>query len=212
MKKNTRRAFLAGVVAAVPVVGSAVVPDTSGNKFAFMDCPRATGGRNAKRFPKVIVQDQYKRKAWFYEDLIADKLVVVSFTSVKGEDRYPVLSNLVKVREIIDNRVGKVGKDVYMYTITTDPYRDSPGDLRALAEQYGATWQFLTGAPKDMLEVLASFNARGSLYGLTWIGNERTGRWIKKPSQLQPLFIAEPVARLATGKRHRPFLVDRHSV
>jgi len=213
MKKTTRRTFLAGAAAAVPVAATAAVaPGAVQDNPAFKVCPRASGGKNASRFPQVVVQDQFKAKSWFYEELIADKLVLVSFTSVRGEDYYPVLNNLVKVREIINDRVGEVGKDVHMYTVTTDPYRDTPDKLRALADKYGADWRFLTGAPEDVREILASFNARGSLYGLTWIGNERTGRWVKKPSQLQPLFIAEPAARLATGERHRPFLVDMHSV
>jgi len=210
MKKTTRRMFLAGAAAAVPVtVAAAVAPGAIEKKSAFITCPRATGGKNASRFPQVIVQDQYKRKAWFYEDLIADKLVLVNFTSVKGEKYYPLLSNLVKVHEMVEDRIGK---DVHMYTVTTDPYRDTPETLRELAEQHGAKWRFLTGAPEDISEILASFNARGSMYALSWIGNEQTGRWLNKPSRLQPLFIAEAVARLATGKQHKPFLVDDRSV
>lgn len=210
MKKTTRRAFLAGAAAAVPVAAAAVVaPAAVKDNPAFITCPRARGGKNASRFPRVIVQDQHRQKAWFYEDLIADKLVVVSFTSVRGEDYYPLLGNLVKVHQMIEDRVGK---DVGMYTVTTDPYRDTPEALMALAEKHRASWRFLTGAPEDIKEILASFNARGSLYALSWIGNEKTGRWLNKPSRLQPLFITEAVARLATGKQHKPFLVDDHSV
>ncbi len=210
MKKTTRRTFLAGVAAAVPLAATAAVAPGSGkDNPAFKTCPRARGGKNASRFPQVIVQDQNKQKAWFYEDLIADKLVLVSFTSVKGENYYPLLSNLVKVYQMIEDRVGK---DVQMYTVTTDPYHDTPDALKALADKYGAKWRFLTGAPEDIREILASFNARGSLYALTWIGNEKTGRWLNKPSRLQPLYIAEAVARLSTGKQHKPFLVDMHSV
>jgi len=210
MKKATRRMFLARAAAGVPMaVTAAVAPAAVEDNPAFQTCPRAKGGKNAHRFPQVIVQDQHKRKAWFYQDLIADKLVLVSFTSVKGEGYYPLLSNLVKVQEMIEDRVGK---DVQMYTVTTDPYRDTPEALKALADKHGAKWRFLTGAPEDIREILASFNARGSLYALSWIGNERTGRWLNKPSRLQPLYIAEAVARLSTGKQHKPFLVDMHSV
>ncbi len=210
MKKSTRRMFLAGAAAAVPAaVTAAMAPGVVKDNPAFKTCPRARGGKNAGRFPQVIVQDQHNRKNWFYEDLIADKLVLVSFTSVKGEQYYPLLSNLVKVHEMIADRVGK---DVQMYTVTTDPHHDTPDALRALAEKHGAKWRFLTGAPEDIREILASFNARGSLYALSWIGNERTGRWMNKPSRLQPLYIAEAVARLSTGKQHKPFLVDMHSV
>jgi len=209
MKKTTRRTFLAGAAAAIPAAAAAAVAPGTADNPVFKTCPRAKGGKNASRFPQVIVQDQYGEKAWFYEDLIADKLVLVSFTSVKGEDYYPLLSNLVKVQKMIEDRVGK---HVHMYTVTTDPYHDTPDALKALADKYGAKWRFLTGAPEDVREILASFNARGSLYALSWIGNEKTGRWMNKPSRLQPLYIAEAVGRLSTGKLHKPFLVDMHSV
>ncbi|HHJ16367.1 MAG TPA: hypothetical protein ENJ80_06675 [Gammaproteobacteria bacterium] len=210
MKKTTRRTFLAGAAAAVPLAATAAVaPGAVDDNPAFKNCPRAKNGKNSSRFPQVLVQDQFKKKAWFYEELLADQLVLISFTSVKGEKYYPVLDNLVKVREMIQARVGS---HVKMYTITTDPHHDTPEALAKLAEENGADWQFLTGAPEDVREILASFNARGSLYALSWIGNEQTGRWLNKPSRLQPLFIAEAVGRLSTGKQHKPFLVDMHSV
>lgn len=207
MKKTTRRMFLTGAAAVPAAAASAVAAGQDG--AVFKTCARARGGKNASRFPQVIVQDQHGAKAWFYEDLIADKQVVVSFSSVKGEAYYPLIANLVKVHEMIEDRVGR---HVQMYTVTTDPYHDTPQALKALAEEHGARWRFLTGAPEDIHEILASFNARGSLYALCWIGNEKTGRWLNKPARLQPLFIAEAVARLSTGKHHKPFLVDMHSV
>lgn len=210
MKKTTRRTFLAGAAAAVPAVATAAVaPGAVKDNPAIKTCPRAKIGKNAGRFPQVIVQDQYGEKAWFYEDLIANKQVLISFTSVKGEDYYPLLSNLVKAHAMIEDRIGK---DIQMYTVTTDPYHDTPDALKALAEKYGAKWRFLTGAPEDIREILASFNARGSLYALSWLGNEKTGRWMNKPSRMQPLYIAEAMGRLSTGKEHKPFLVDMHSV
>lgn len=209
MKKTTRRAFLAGVAAAVPVMASAAAGGTVAADSALRNCPRAKDGKNGARFPSVIVQDQHGRKSWFYEDLIADKLVLISFTSVQGEQYYPLLDNLVKAREIIRDRVGD---HVHMYSLTTDPHRDTPQSLKTLAERHGADWPFLSGAPEDMREILTAFHARGKLFAVTWIGNEKTGRWLNKPSRLQPLYIAEAAARLSTGKLHKPFLIDMHSV
>lgn len=210
MKKNTRRAFLASAAMAIPAAASAAVAGSGKkNNPAFKTCPRAKGGKTASRFPQVIVEDQNKRKAWFYEEMINEKLVLVSFTSVKGEQYYPVLDNLVKVQEMLGERLGK---DVFMYTITTSPERDSADDLKKLAEKHGANWQFITGEPENIREILGAFNARGSLHALSWIGNEATGRWMNKPSRLHPLYIAEAVARLSTGKYHKPFLIDMHSV
>lgn len=99
-----------------------------------------------------------------------------------------------------------------MYTITTRPHFDSPDKLQQLADSHGAKWQFLTGEENEIRELLAAFSVRGSLYGLIWIGNEKTGRWLCKVSRQKPLYIAEVVARLSIGKHYRPFLVDMHSV
>jgi len=212
MSKNTRRAFLASAAMAIPAAASAAVATSAkdkGNKEAFKSCKRAKSGKTADRFPQVIVEDQHKRKAWFYEELVTDRLILVNFTSVKGEQYYPILDNMVKVQEMLGDRLGK---DVFMYTITTSPERDSPEDLKKLAEKHGAKWQFLTGNSEDIRGILGAFNARGSLHALSWIGNEKTGRWLNKPSRLHPLYIAEAVARLSTGKDHKPFLIDMHSV
>ena len=206
--KNSRRAFFASAMAAIPAAAATAASVKADNNPAIRTCPRASGGPNADHFPQVIVEDQHGKKGWFYDDLLKDKLTLVSFTSVKGEQYYPVLNNLVKVQEMLADRLGK---QVFMYTVTTNPYDDTPADLKVLAEQHGANWPFLTGKAEDIREVLTAFHARGSLFGITWIGNEQTGRWLNKPSQLHPLYIAEAVARLSTGKDHKPFLIDMHS-
>jgi len=207
---KTRRAFLAtavgATVAATAVAAPKVVKEE--NPALMSNCSPAAGGKNAKLFPHVIVQDQHKRKAWFYEELIKDKLVLVNFTSSRGENYYPIVENMVKVQEMLEDRLGK---DVFMYTITTDPYRDNPETLKALADKYGAKWQFLSGDPEAIKQVLAAFNARGNLHALSWVGNEKLGRWLNKPSRLHPLYIAESVARLSTGKDHKPYLVRMRS-
>ncbi|MDT8281834.1 MAG: SCO family protein [Gammaproteobacteria bacterium] len=210
MKKTSRRAFLTSAVMVAPAAAiAATAPAAKTDNPAYKSCPRAKGGPTASRFPQVVVEDQFKRKAWFYEEMVNDKLVLVSFTSVKSEQYYPVLDNLVKVQDMLKDRLGK---DVFMYTVTTRPEKDSPEDLKKLAEKHGANWQFITGKPEDIHEILSAFNARGTLNALSWIGNEKTGRWLNKPSRLHPLYIAEAIARLSTGKDHKPFLIDMHSV
>ena len=155
------------------------------------------------------MQDQNKQKAWFYEELINNKLVLVNFTSVKGEQHYPILNNLVKVQAMLEDRLGK---DVHMYTITTAPHQDTPDNLKQLADAHGAKWRFLTGQPEDVREILSAFGVHGLINGIAWVGNEKTGRWLSKASCQHPLYIAEAVARLSTGKHYKPFLVDMHSV
>ncbi len=208
---KNRRAFLTATAVSIPAVAVTAVagPNILQDNPAFKACPRAKGGPQAERFPQVIVQDQHKKKAWFYEELINNKLVLVSFTSVTGEKHYPIINNLVKVQDMLEDRLGK---DVFMYTISTRPAFDTPEKLKELADKHGAKWQFLTGEEHDIREILSAFGVRGSINGLTWIGNEKTGRWLSKVSRQHPLFLAEAVARLSTGKNFRPFLVDMRSV
>jgi len=208
---KNRRKFLSLLALAVPTLAVAapskkqVIPNDS----HFKSCPRGITGPTAYRFPKAIVMDQNKEKSWFYEELIHDRIVLVNFTSVRGEKHYPIISNMVKVQNMIGDRLGK---DVFIYTISTDPHHDNPENLKELADSHGAKWQFLTGEPNDMREILAGFGIRGTINGLLWVGNEKTGRWMTKASRQHPLYIAEAVARLSTGKNHKPYLVDMHSV
>lgn len=209
---NFRRKFMTSLAVALPslaITGTARAGKGLDKKSAFKNCPRDITGPTSHRFPQAVVTDQNKKKAWFYEELIHDKVVLVNFTSVRGEKHYPIVKNMVKVQNMIGDRLGK---DVFIYTISTDPYHDTPESLKELADAHGAKWQFLTGTPDDIKGILGGFGIRGRINGLSWVGNEKTGRWMTKASRQHPLYIAEAVARLSTGKHHKPFLVDMHSV
>ena len=206
---KNRRIFMTSLALALPSLVIAKQEINKTDDDSFRACPRGVSGPIADRFPQVIVTDQHKQKAWFYEELIHRKLVLVNFTSVRGEKHFPVVSNMVKVQNMIGDRLGK---DVFMYTISTDAYHDTPESLKELADKHGAKWRFLTGNPDDMRQVLFGFGIRGRINGLAWVGNEKTGRWMTKASRQHPLYIAEAVARLSTGKNFKPFLVDMHSV
>ena len=202
---KNRRKFITALAASLPFLATA---KTEKKTPVFKSCPSNIKGPTSDRFGQVIVTDQNKKQAWFYEELVHDQVVLVNFTSVRGEKHYPILDNLVKVQEMLADRLGK---DVNMYTITTNPVQDTPEELKKLADSKGAKWQFLTGEPEEIRNLLLSFGIRGSINGLLWVGNEKSGRWMTKASRQHPLFIAEAVARLSTGKAHKPFLVDLRS-
>ncbi|MGV6852767.1 MAG: SCO family protein [bacterium] len=204
---KNRRQILAALAAGLPLLASAKSPVKPPQ--AMRQCPSDIKGPMSDRFGQIIVTDQHKKKSWFYEELIHDKLVMVNFTSIRGERHYPILDNLVKVQHMLESRMSH---PVHIYTITTDPSADQPENLKALADSKGANWTFLTGENDQIEQLLAAFGIRGSINGLCWIGNEKTGRWMTRASRQHPLFVAEAVARLSTGKDHKPFLVDLRSV
>ncbi|MDX2300030.1 MAG: SCO family protein [Xanthomonadaceae bacterium] len=206
---NSRRTVVTALGLGLPAAALAAKSQVAepGNPM-LLQCERPAVGRHAKRFPQVLVQDQNGEKFWFYENLIQDKLVLLSFASIDGERQYPIVDNLLKVQEMLGERLGN---DVFMYTITTKPEVDTAPGLREYATSKGARWQFLGGEPEAIHRILAAFSVMGSVHGLTWIGNQRTGRWLTKPARVQPIFIAEAVALLSTGKHHRARLLDMRS-
>ena len=61
-----------------------------------------------------------------------------------------ITHHLVEVQRKLD---GRVGRDIFFYSITLSPEEDSPRDLKAFAKKHGVGpgWTFLTGKPDDIL-------------------------------------------------------------
>lgn len=183
-------------------IGAMAIPGTdlvasAAEKFA-CNKPAAKDDR-AYRFPNVVLTDQFGRKARFYDDLIKQKLVFVNFFYTKCEERCPVYTmNLASVHKLL---AARMGKDMFMYSLTLDPIHDDPTALRKYAEEHGAGagWSFLTGSPADMelLRVRLKFTDpdpkldkdRTNHIGMVRFGNDKLDRWgacpaITKPSEL----------------------------
>lgn len=103
-----------------------------------------------RSFPNVTLTTHTGKKVKFYDDLLKDKIVIINFMYVKCEGSCPgTTANLVKVQKLLGDRIGK---DIFMYSITLKPEEDTPEKLAAYAKAYkvGPGWEFLTGDPKDV--------------------------------------------------------------
>jgi protein SCO1/2 len=106
-------------------------------------------------------------------------------------------ANLVQLQRILGERVGK---DIFFYSVSIDPERDTPEALKAYAEKFGVGpgWLFLTGKPEDISLVVrklgltrsADLNARDSHSPFLVIGNEPKGQWTKNSAVDNPRFLA----------------------
>jgi protein SCO1/2 len=87
----------------------------------------------------------------FYDDLIKDKQVIINMMYADCEGFCPtVTANLIKVYQALKDRMGK---DLFMYSISLKPEQDDPAALRRFAEMHRALlpgWTFLTGDPYDI--------------------------------------------------------------
>lgn len=177
------------------------------------DCVRPGGGPYAEYFPNVVVHTHEGQKALFYHDLLRGKTVLINCMSVKNEAEYPVTANLVKVQQLLGARLGR---DVFMYSLTVDPENDTPRVLRGFTEEHGVKpgWLFLT-AKADDVQLLRgrlfahdaahqhdSARVRDCSMGLVRYGNEAVGLWGSVPAKSEPEWIVKRLSWVET--RHTP--------
>ena len=103
-----------------------------------------------RHLPNVPLLTHDGRSVRFYDDLVKDKKVVLTFVSSRApRDSAKVTNSLATMQELFGSRVGR---DMFMYSIARSPEHDTPTDLDRMAVWSGAGpgWKFLTGAPADV--------------------------------------------------------------
>lgn len=137
----------------------------------------------ARYFSDVSLVDQNGRKHRFYSDLLKGRIVVINTFFADCTAVCPMtLQRLARVHAQFGDRVGK---DVFLYSITVDPVNDTPEKLRDYANRHGAKngWQFLTGKQEDVEQILKKLGQfvdnRDAHSSLFIVGNEPTGLWKK---------------------------------
>jgi protein SCO1/2 len=150
----------------------------------------------------------------FYDDLIKDKIVTINLIYATCNKTCPtVTANLAKVQELFGDRVGR---DIFMYSITLKPEVDTPEVLRKYAEVHGAGpgWLFLTGEPRDVELLRRKLGFvdpdpvvdadKSSHTGNVRYGNEALQLWAACPGLASPEWIARSISWVAgaeSGKR-----------
>lgn len=146
--------------------------------------------------PDIVVQDQDGRKGRFYSDLIKDKVVVLSFFYTSCTF---VCTRQGKVFSELQSLLGeRLGKSVFLISVTSDPVRDNPERLKAWAERYKANsgWILITGEEAEMNKLLHPFTGnkagRGALHvPSTFFANGRTGVWTSAVGVSSPEHLLE---------------------
>lgn len=140
-------------------------------------------------FTDVVLVNQNGEKMRFYGDLLHGKVVVInSFFATCQGSCLPMNRNLEKVQQALGDRLGK---DVYIISISVDPTVDTPANLKEYAKKLHARpgWYFVTGEKQNVdfaLNKLGQFvEYKQDHLNIFIIGNERTGLW-KKAFGLAP--------------------------
>ncbi len=202
VKASTRQAFrFAGVVALVfALCGLLPAMAKSGSG-------RSGGDRwGANYFPNVPLLTHEGETVHFFDDLIEGKVVVINFIYTSCTDACPLGTARFKtVQQILGDRVGH---DVFMYSISIDPERDTPERLAEYAKRHraGPGWTFLTGKESDIelvrkklgLYIEGLVEERDHNMSFV-IGNQRTGQWMKRSPMDNPYFLADQIGTWLTN-------------
>ena len=152
----------------------------------------------ADYFPNVPLITQDGTTVRFYDDLLKGKKVAINLIYTSCKDECPLeTARLVQVQQLLGDRVGK---DVFFYSISIDPTRDTPEMLKAYAEKFhvGPGWLFLTGNEDDIKLVAKKLGLTRRRDALTrdghsaslMIGDVAGGQWMRNSAVDNPQFLA----------------------
>jgi protein SCO1/2 len=167
--------------------------------------------RGANYFTDAVVTTHEGRRARFYTDLLKGRRVIINFVFVGCTDVCDsVTQNLVAVQELLGDRVGR---EIFMYSISLMPDFDTPEVLKDYAERFAVKpgWSFLTGRPAD-IDVLrwrlgfADIDPErdANIFehaAMLRIGEERLDRWAMAAALLAPESLVGTINRILPPPR-----------
>jgi len=139
--------------------------------------------RGADYFPNLPVVTQDGKTLKFYDDVIKDKIVLISFIYTNCPDICPLTT--ARIAQVEDELGEMVGRDIFFISMTVDPERDTPERLKEFATAFdaGPGWLFLTGKPEDIRAINYKLGDRSRKLSEhrneIVLGNDTTGEWAR---------------------------------
>ncbi len=154
--------------------------------------------------PDVPVITHEGKSVRFYTDLVRGKIVLINFMYSSCQGICPgMTSNLKEVHRTLN---GRVGRDIFMYSITLQPEKDTAERLGAYvkARGIGDGWFFLTGEAANLQQIRKRLgfydpnpevDSDGAQHtGMLRIGNDKLQRWLMCPALAEPSAIVRSVS------------------
>lgn len=213
MAAKSRRDLLAALGAGAAVVASGGL--TAAVAAVASDEDDGSRARTqARYFPNVELVTHEGRKVRFYDDLIKNKIVVINFMYAECVGICPAITaNLLRVQKLLGDRVGR---DIFMYSITLTPQKDTPAALKHYVQMHKVRpgWTYLTGKPEDVEQLrrrlgFSTSNRRldadkSNHIGMVKYGNEARQWWAMMPGKAKPEWMVESIGWMDGPKRVKP--------
>lgn len=136
-----------------------------------------------KYFTDVELVSHEGKKMRLYSDLMKGRVVVINSFFATCTSSCPAMNQrLEKIQTALGDRLGK---DLYIISVSVDPAADTPAVLSAYARKWNARpgWFLMTGEKANVdlvLRKLGQQPGKREDHSTVWaVGNDRTGLWKK---------------------------------
>lgn len=153
------------------------------------------------RIPDVACLDQDGKRLRFHTDLVKGKVVVINFIYTNCTYLCTRIGESVaRLQTALGDRVGR---DVHLISVSTDPVTDTPEKLKAWAARLKAKdgWTLVTGEKAEMdrlLKVLTGDASGNKTHSpLLLIGNEAKNVWTESYAFENPARLIQQIDRVS---------------
>jgi protein SCO1/2 len=155
--------------------------------------------------PDLPLLNQDGKQIHFYSDLIKGKVVAINFIFTTCTTICPPMAATFSR---IQNQIGdRLGKDIYLISISVDPTVDTPQRLKAWGAKFDAKpgWTFVTGNKPEMdqlLKALSGYSARKEDHSPTiLIGNDAKGVRTRAYGLAKPALLVQLIEAVMNGHK-----------
>lgn len=177
------------------------------------ECAASPTQAGAQLIPNIVMRTHEGKSVRFYDDLVKGKQVIINMMYAHCEGFCPMIT--ARLVDVYKDLQARMGRDLFMYSITLKPEQDDPAALKEFAQSQRALlpgWQFLTGDPFDLETLRFSLFRHDHIKidldldshaGRLRIINDSIGRWLhvapmaSKHTVLQHISWADPPKTVA---------------
>lgn len=199
---NPSRMMFVGLLS-LTLVGAAEAHDDH-SQHANHSIPAPYSSDSEVSFSDLPLTDQHGQTVQLEQDLVHDRIVVMSFIYTSCTTVCPLVSSIMgRVQQQLGERVGP---EVQLISISVDPQTDTPERLLHYSRHFqgGPGWSWLTGSPQavnNMLKALGSWSADYANHPpLIMVGSGDNKRWSRYYGFTDPQVLVARVEELVKAK------------
>lgn len=150
--------------------------------------------------------DQEGHSVKFASQAVGNHIVAINFIYTSCNTLCPLASAIFK--QLQDKLAKRLGRDIWLISISLDPLTDTPARLKEYANKYHSNsgWLWLTGSASDVEQVLTGLGTTSANFRehapLTLIGDGKNGTWIQFNAITGPEQIRAELERMWSARKH----------